>query len=132
MRETQIPQAIEDGAHETGQPVSRPLSRPSPTANLAGIWKGDPLIREVRGLKFTPKERFWRCCVHRGCVVHWINYVGRDLQRHGGPVFCGLRALRARLRKTLGVYFMENIILGIISLALCVYLIVAMIRPDKF
>jgi len=27
---------------------------------------------------------------------------------------------------------MENIILGIISLALCVYLIVAMIRPDKF
>ena len=42
-----------DGAHETGQPVSRPLSRPSPTANLAGNWKGDPLIREVRGLKFT-------------------------------------------------------------------------------
>jgi K+-transporting ATPase KdpF subunit len=28
--------------------------------------------------------------------------------------------------------FMENIILGIISLALCVYLIVAMIRPEKF
>ncbi|HEX3890409.1 MAG TPA: K(+)-transporting ATPase subunit F [Verrucomicrobiae bacterium] len=27
---------------------------------------------------------------------------------------------------------MENIILGIISLALCVYLIVAMIRPEKF
>ena len=73
-----------------------------------------------------------RCCVQRGRVVYWTNYAGRDLQRHGGPVFCGLRALRARLRKTLGVYFMENIILGIISLALCVYLIVAMIRPDKF
>jgi K+-transporting ATPase KdpF subunit len=28
--------------------------------------------------------------------------------------------------------FMENLILGIISLALCVYLIVAMIRPEKF
>jgi len=27
---------------------------------------------------------------------------------------------------------MENFILGIISLALCVYLIVAMIRPEKF
>ncbi|HEY4953025.1 MAG TPA: K(+)-transporting ATPase subunit F [Verrucomicrobiae bacterium] len=27
---------------------------------------------------------------------------------------------------------MENIILGIISFALCVYLIVAMIRPEKF
>ena len=44
---------LEDGANEAGQPVSRPLSRPSPTANLAGNWKGDPLIREVRGLKFT-------------------------------------------------------------------------------
>jgi len=27
---------------------------------------------------------------------------------------------------------MENLILGIISIALCVYLIVAMLRPDKF
>jgi len=27
---------------------------------------------------------------------------------------------------------MENLILGIISVALCVYLIVAMIRPEKF
>jgi len=57
VRETQIPQAIEDGANETGQPVSRPLSRPSPTANLAGNWKGDPLIREVCGLKFTPNKK---------------------------------------------------------------------------
>ena len=54
-RETQTPQAIEDGANGTGQPVSRPLSRPSPTANLAGIWKGDPLIREVRGFQVHPK-----------------------------------------------------------------------------
>jgi hypothetical protein len=49
----------EDGANEARQLVSRPLSRPSPTANLVGNWKGDPLIREVRGLKFTPKEN---CC----------------------------------------------------------------------
>jgi K+-transporting ATPase KdpF subunit len=28
--------------------------------------------------------------------------------------------------------FMENIILGIISLALCGYLIFAMVRPEKF
>src|SRR5690242_10738769 len=32
-----------DGANEAGQPVSRPLSRPSPSANLVGSWKGDPL-----------------------------------------------------------------------------------------
>ena len=28
--------------------------------------------------------------------------------------------------------FMENLILGIISVALCVYLLVAMLRPEKF
>jgi len=37
-----------------------------------------------------------------------------------------------RLRKALTQTLMENLILGIISLALCVYLIVAMIRPEKF
>src|SRR5436190_3511586 len=43
MRGTQNPQAVEDGAQEFRQRNSRPLSRPSPSANLAGIWKGDPL-----------------------------------------------------------------------------------------
>ena len=55
MRENQIPHVIEDGANEAGKPVSRPLSRPSPSANLAGNWKGDPLIREVRGFQVHPK-----------------------------------------------------------------------------
>ncbi|HUZ08003.1 MAG TPA: K(+)-transporting ATPase subunit F [Candidatus Paceibacterota bacterium] len=27
---------------------------------------------------------------------------------------------------------MENLILGIISVALCVYLLIAMLRPEKF
>jgi hypothetical protein len=90
-----------DGANETGQPVSRPLSRPSPTANLAGNWKGDPLIREVRGLKFTPKEKLWRCRVQRGRVVYWGNYARCYLYRNGRFVFCGLRVLCGWLRKTL-------------------------------
>jgi K+-transporting ATPase KdpF subunit len=60
------------------------------------------------------------------------NYAGHHLHRNCRRVFCGLRALRVRLRKALTKLFMENIILGIISLALCVYLIVAMIRPEKF
>jgi K+-transporting ATPase KdpF subunit len=64
--------------------------------------------------------------------VYWNNYAGRDLHRHGGLVFCGVRALRARLRKTITKTFMENIILGIISVALCGYLIFAMVRPEKF
>src|SRR6266566_7784309 len=48
MRGTQNPQAVEDGAQEFRQRNSRPLSRPSPSANLAGIWKGDPLAPQVR------------------------------------------------------------------------------------
>src|SRR5213595_607612 len=43
MRGTQNPQAVEDGAQEFRQRNSRPLSRPSPSANLVGNWKGDPL-----------------------------------------------------------------------------------------
>jgi hypothetical protein len=35
---------------------SRPLSRPSPSANLVGVWKGDPLDREVRGSLVTQIE----------------------------------------------------------------------------
>ena len=45
---------VRDGANEARQLVSRPLSRPSPTANLVGIWKGDPLTCEVRSFTFTP------------------------------------------------------------------------------
>ena len=47
-------------------------------------------------------------------------------------IFRGVFALCARLRETLTKNFMENLILGIISVALCVYLIVAMLRPEKF
>jgi hypothetical protein len=47
---------IEDGANGAGQPVSRPLSRPSPTANLAGSWKGDPLEPQVRPPR-SPKAK---------------------------------------------------------------------------
>jgi K+-transporting ATPase KdpF subunit len=72
-----------------------------------------------------------RCRVHRGCVVYLNNYAGRDLHRHGDFIFRGVRDLRAHLRETL-IQFMENIILGIISVALCGYLIFAMVRPEKF
>jgi K+-transporting ATPase KdpF subunit len=42
-----------------------------------------------------------------------------------------LRFTRAAA-KNFNSTFMENLILGIIAIALCVYLIVAMIRPEKF
>jgi len=86
-----------DGANEAGQPVSRPLSRPSPTANLAGNWKGDPLGREVRGFQVHPGKMLWRCCVYRGSAVYWQNYVGRNLYRSGFWVFPGVLHLCSRL-----------------------------------
>jgi len=58
-----------DGANEVRQLISRPLSRPSPTANLAGNWKGDPLIRKVCGLKFTPIKRVVPSCRHEPARV---------------------------------------------------------------
>jgi hypothetical protein len=64
--------SIEDGANEAGQPVSRPLSRPSPTANLAGVWKGEPLNREVRGCQVHPNVKNQcgaRCVHHTGATV---------------------------------------------------------------
>ena len=35
------------------EPSARSLSGPSPTANLAGIWKGDPLPRRVAGITIS-------------------------------------------------------------------------------
>src|SRR5665213_2654975 len=62
MRETQNPQAIEDGANEVRQLISRPLSRPSPSANLAGNWKGDPL--ETRRAPCSPKIKRRIICMN--------------------------------------------------------------------
>ncbi|MGH7994589.1 MAG: K(+)-transporting ATPase subunit F [Limisphaerales bacterium] len=59
------------------------------------------------------------------------KYVGRNLYGIGLWSFHGLFAVRDRLPKTL-TKFMENLILGIISVALCVYLIIAMLKPEKF
>jgi len=46
--------------------------------------------------------------------------------------FYGFFAVCSRLPKVLTNEFMEQLILGIISVALCVYLIVAMLKPEKF
>src|SRR4051794_34449529 len=46
-----------DGAKETGQPASRSLPGPSPTANLAGKWKGDPLESCLGGFHLIPSSR---------------------------------------------------------------------------
>ncbi|HTY87821.1 MAG TPA: K(+)-transporting ATPase subunit F [Candidatus Acidoferrum sp.] len=56
-------------------------------------------------------------------------YDGPDLYRRGGGFLCRQRLLRPRLRETL---IMENIIVGGISVLLFLYLVAAMLRPEKF
>jgi K+-transporting ATPase KdpF subunit len=122
---------IEDGANEAGQPVSRPLSRPSPTANLAGIWKGDPLGREVRGGQVHPNEKSMRRALGSSLRVAVDKimldaiYIGLILG-HFSRRFCFMRAA-AKNSDFYGKPHSRNHFV-----ALCVYLIVAMLRPEKF
>ena len=56
-------------------------------------------------------------------------YDGPDLYRRYRGLLCGQRFLRPLLRETL---IMENIIVGGISVLLFLYLVAAMLRPEKF
>jgi K+-transporting ATPase KdpF subunit len=56
-------------------------------------------------------------------------YDGPDLPRNHRDLLCGRRFLRPLLRQTL---IMENLIVGGISVLLFIYLVVAMLRPEKF
>lgn len=56
-RGNRIPGLIRDGANGNRQLFPRPLSRPSPSANLVGDWKGGPLVRDVRGPHDHPKQQ---------------------------------------------------------------------------
>jgi hypothetical protein len=47
---------LEDGANGARQRAPRPLSRPSPTANLAGNWKGDFLKALLQCFIFTQNK----------------------------------------------------------------------------
>jgi hypothetical protein len=54
-RGNQIP-GNRDGANDGGEPPERSLSGPSPSANLVGIWKGDPLVPAGAGHHGLPNE----------------------------------------------------------------------------
>jgi K+-transporting ATPase KdpF subunit len=60
-----------------------------------------------------------------------LTYGRLNLRWNHHRVFYRERFLRAFLRKTLGRQ-METAVVGIIALLLFVYLLVAMIRPEKF
>src|SRR5258706_14849074 len=50
-----------DGAYGGGEPSSRSLSGPSPSANLVGIWKGDPLVPACAGHHGLPDNKRVAC-----------------------------------------------------------------------
>jgi K+-transporting ATPase KdpF subunit len=60
------------------------------------------------------------------------NYERFDICRSHWRLLHRGRSLRPFLRETLGSWFMWNIIVGIISLLLFIYLFVAITRPEKF
>jgi K+-transporting ATPase KdpF subunit len=60
------------------------------------------------------------------------NYERFDIHHRHGWLLHRRRPLRPFLREALGTWFMWNVIVGIISLLLFIYLFVAMIRPEKF
>src|SRR5437879_8533194 len=66
MRGTQIRSGIPDGANGSGEPLPRPLLRPSPSANLVGNWKGDPLGPQVAAPSGLPKRK-QRCAFAQLC-----------------------------------------------------------------
>src|SRR2546423_14709565 len=66
MRGTQIRNGIPDGANGSGEPLPRPLLRPSPSANLVGDWKGDPLGPQVAAPSGLPNRK-QRCAF----AQHW-------------------------------------------------------------
>jgi len=62
--------------------------------------------------------------------VATLTHDGFYLHRRDDRGFFGGGILRPLVRQTLNI--MENIIVGLIALALFVYLVVAMVYPEKF
>src|SRR5881396_1480220 len=63
-----IPQRkLRRGRRGFGNEASRPLSRPSPSANLVGCWKGNPLEPPVRGFHDSQTETVFRRAVYDYC-----------------------------------------------------------------
>ncbi len=59
-------------------------------------------------------------------------YDGPGLYRSSGAVLRGRRIVCRPLRENVRGPAMENIIVGVVALLLFIYLLVAMIRPEKF
>src|SRR5213079_464908 len=83
MRGTQIRSGIPDGANGSGEPLPRPLLRPSPSANLVGNWKGDPLGFRAAESPWSPRHK--RVVPVRGDNPRaraTTSELGYDIERH--------------------------------------------------
>ncbi len=60
-----------------------------------------------------------------------VSYERFDIRRGGGGFFPGKRPVRAVLRKIIG-QIMGGIIISLIAFVLFVYLLTAMLYPEKF
>jgi K+-transporting ATPase KdpF subunit len=76
----------------------------------------------------TPARPFNYAAARTAAIVHRV-YERLDLSRNCSGLLSGQRFIRPRLRQTL---IMENLIVGGISVLLFLYLVVAMLRPEKF
>ena len=102
MRGTQNRTRIPDGANGNGEPLPRPLLRPSPSANPVGNWKGDPLGPQVAAPSGLPNVKH-RCAVaqhgngdlrlpshvrvrvgHRPPLLHNTSEIGYDNRHYVG------------------------------------------------
>ncbi len=84
MRGNQTPRECEDGANGSGEPLPRPLLRPSPSANLVGVWKGDPLGPQVAVPTVSPNRNVVPSRGDKpaqGATTSEMNY---DNRRHAG------------------------------------------------
>src|SRR5262245_39913531 len=90
MRGTQNRSEIPDGANGSGEPLPRPLLRPSPSANLVGTWKGDRLgSRRVGTPSDLPNAK--RVALSRGgepsrCAA--TSEIGYDRRHVGSSLAC--------------------------------------------
>jgi K+-transporting ATPase KdpF subunit len=78
---------------------------------------------------FTPTAPLLITRLHAP-TAHW-RHERPDLHRPRRGVLRRQRTLRSRLREAVRT-IMENLIVGLIALALFAYLLVAMLRPEKF
>ena len=94
------------------------MANPAPRSGRDGRFNA--ILTPAGGLFIMPPDQTAPC---------FAGDDGPDLHRHCGGLLFGQRFIRTFLRETV---IMENLIVGGISLLLFTYLVIAMLKPEKF